>query len=377
MKHAAARDVAAAAALAAGLIAVLTAPAAAATLRGGPAADDAAFGSAAAAADATAAAGVVSAVAAAVNASGMTQAQLRQCLANKRVVFVGTSTLRYEYLTLAYFAEYGTWPSDMRNVHFGQPPAQRLGPTPLNEQEVLWSSQLPPEAISPRAAAVGCKRDDLKWESFYRYTNLLFNGHEVCDCYRYGNQYVNTTENRLYTSATGDVKLAYFQWWGQYSSPRGMCPLQAFTAPGSAPQTCPAGEGLGAFTWQVPVADFVASAVAQIAPTHLVMNADWWPVEKLGQPFWAQLAAAGAGAVKPSSGRAFFKQSPAKGARQPNYVDMTPFTANGWQVYNAAQIVGEIQASWPVEQIFFDDMHLTPAANVHLQSRFVQDFLCQ
>eukprot|EP00928_Gymnodinium_smaydae_P053250 TRINITY_DN37289_c0_g1_i1.p1 TRINITY_DN37289_c0_g1~~TRINITY_DN37289_c0_g1_i1.p1 ORF type:complete len:362 (+),score=25.39 TRINITY_DN37289_c0_g1_i1:50-1135(+) len=321
---------------------------------------------------------VVSTVAAAVNASGLTQAQLRQCLANKRVVFVGTSTLRYEYLTLAYFAEYGTWPSDMKNVQFGWP-AHRVGPTPLNEMEVLWSTHLPYEAVSPRPAAMGCKRDDLKWESFYRYTNLLFNGHEVCDCYRYGNHYANTTENRMYTSAAGDVKIAYFQWWGQASVPRGMCPVQAFTAPGTTAPTCPAGEGSN-FAWQSPVADFVSNIVTQMAPTHLVMNADWWPVDQLPVTFWTQLAAAGVHAVSASGGRAFFKQSPAKlgvGARQPNYIDMTPFTTAGWQMYNAAQIVGEIQTTWTNEAVFFDDMHLTPAANVHLLHRFVQNYLCQ
>lgn len=306
----------------------------------------------------------------------MTDAQLRHCLTNKKVVFVGTSTLRYEYLTLAYFAEYGAWPSDQKMINYGYP-SQRLGPTPLNEQEVLWSTQLPWEATSPRSATPGCLRDDVKWESFYRYSNMVYNGHEVCDCYRYGNQYGNTTENRMYKSASGDFQANYFQWWGQQSVPHGMAPVEVFTAPGSVWPTCPAGEGKP-FHWQMPTADFIQHIVSTMAPTHLVINADWWPVDQLPPAFWTQLAAAGVHAVTASGGRALLKNAPSKlGARQPNYIDPTPFTGSGWQIYDAAAIVGEIQTTWPNENVFFDEyMHLTPAANVHLTSRFVQNFLC-
>jgi len=305
-----------------------------------------------------------------------TDAQMRQCLAGKKVVMVGTSTLRYEYLTLAYFAEYGSWPSDGKSINFGYP-TQRLGPTPLNEQEVLWSTQLPWEATSPRTATPGCLRDDLKWESFYRYSNLVYNGHEVCDCYRYGNEYGNTTENRMYTSASGDFKLTYFQWWGQQSVPHGMAPVEVFTAPGTQWPTCPAGEGKP-FQWQMPTVDFIQNIVSTLAPTHLIINADWWPIEQLPPVFWTQLAAAGVHAVSTTGGKAFLKNAPAKlGARQPNYVDPTPFAQSGWHMYDAAGIVSEIQGTWPNEAVFFDEyMHLTPAANVHLVSRFVQNFLC-
>eukprot|EP00929_Paragymnodinium_shiwhaense_P114845 TRINITY_DN83368_c0_g1_i1.p1 TRINITY_DN83368_c0_g1~~TRINITY_DN83368_c0_g1_i1.p1 ORF type:complete len:371 (+),score=51.41 TRINITY_DN83368_c0_g1_i1:63-1175(+) len=310
------------------------------------------------------------------NSTAKSAAELRHCLANKRVVFVGTSTLRYEYLTLAYFAEYGTWPADQKTINFGWP-AQRVGPTPLNEQEVLWSQQLPWEATSPKAATAGCLRDDVKWDSFYRYSNLVFSGHEVCDCYRHGNDFGNTTENRFYKSASGDFTAAYFQWWGQQAVPHGMCPVEVFTAPGTAWPTCPAGEGK-AFHWQLPTVDFIQNIVSTMAPTHLIINADWWPIDQLPATFWSQLAAAGIHAVTASGGRAFLKNAPAKlGARQPNYVDPAPFTAAGWHMYNAAQIVGEIQTTWPNHDVFIDDyMHLTPAANVHVTNRFVSSFLC-
>lgn len=307
----------------------------------------------------------------------LTDAEMRHCLANKKVVFVGTSTLRFEYLTLAYFAEYGVWPSDQNMIHYGHPNPRRSGPNPLDAQKVLWSTQLPREATSPRSATPGCLRDDLKWESFYRYSNMVYNGHEVCDCYRYGNQYGNTTENRMYKSASGDFQATYFQWWGQTSVPHGMGPVEAFTAPGSLWPSCPAGEGKP-FQWQMPTVEFIQNIVSTMSPSHLVINADWWPIDKLPPVFWTQLAAAGVHAVTASGGQAFLKNAPAKlGARQPNYIDPAPFTASGWQVYDAAKIVGEIQGTWPNEQIFVDEyMHLTPAANVHLTSRFVRNVLC-
>lgn len=320
--------------------------------------------------------GVVAAAAAAVNETGMDRARLRQCLANKRIVFVGTSTLRYEYLTLAYFAEYGVWPSDMKQVMYGQ---NQYGPTPLVEQEVLFSTQLPWAATSPRQPLQGCKRDDLKWESFYRYTNMIFNGHELCDCYRHGNDYGNTTENRIYRSASGDFSLAYFQWWGQFSNPHGQCTPAAYSTgtPGSVASQCRPGEG-ASFAWAQPAPEFLLSAVKNMRPTHLVMNADWWPVDQLAPSFWQQLAAAGIQAVQPQGGRAFWRSSPAKfGARQPNFVDTTPLTAAGWQGYPAAEIIAEVQPSWPNHAVFSDEyMHLTPAANVHVVHRFLQTLVC-
>merc|ERR1719162_1892641 len=35
---------------------------------------------------------------------------LRPCLDDKRIVFIGPSTSRSDYLALAFFAEYGRWP---------------------------------------------------------------------------------------------------------------------------------------------------------------------------------------------------------------------------------------------------------------------------
>ena len=81
-------------------------------------------------------------------------------LADKRVVFVGDSTLRYEYLALAYLAEHGVLPSTghlLCSPHAGWPNVQVAG---------LWQGswkflrdQLPPDIAaypsepSPRAAS--------------------------------------------------------------------------------------------------------------------------------------------------------------------------------------------------------------------------------
>merc|ERR1719238_1848228 len=58
-------------------------------------------------------------------------APLSKCLDKKRIVFIGPSTSRADYLTLAYFAEYGRWPTE-DVLQYGPAPGV-WGPTFLNE----------------------------------------------------------------------------------------------------------------------------------------------------------------------------------------------------------------------------------------------------
>ena len=53
-------------------------------------------------------------------------------LENKRIVFIGPSTSKSDYISLAYFAEYGTWPSqDIISYGLG-----KWGPNPISEAVV-------------------------------------------------------------------------------------------------------------------------------------------------------------------------------------------------------------------------------------------------
>ncbi len=51
----------------------------------------------------------------------------RQCLSGKRLVFVGDSLTRYQYIVLVYWLERGKWPAPMGGV-----PGQ---PSPANKHE--------------------------------------------------------------------------------------------------------------------------------------------------------------------------------------------------------------------------------------------------
>merc|ERR1719443_1083758 len=57
---------------------------------------------------------------------------MHPCLAGKRIVFIGPSTSKADYIALAYFAEYGVWPvSDI--IAYG---AGQWGPNPIHEAGV-------------------------------------------------------------------------------------------------------------------------------------------------------------------------------------------------------------------------------------------------
>lgn len=108
-------------------------------------------------------------------------ARLSACLAKKRIVFIGPSTSKADYMALAYFAEYGTWP-DQDVITFGPPGQGQWGPNPMNEG-AIHGVPLPPAVTMP-VLKPGCQSAvPLTCEINYRYTNNLFNGHEACDCY--------------------------------------------------------------------------------------------------------------------------------------------------------------------------------------------------
>jgi len=55
---------------------------------------------------------------------------VRQCLRNRRIVFIGDSLTRYQYLNLAHFVARGRWDSDDSRDWQAGAPAQRAGMAP-------------------------------------------------------------------------------------------------------------------------------------------------------------------------------------------------------------------------------------------------------
>merc|ERR1719171_3026247 len=71
--------------------------------------------------------------------------KMHDCLLGKRIIFIGPSTTKMDYLTLAFFAEYGWWPSQ-EQVFYGLPPNGQMGVNPLNEAGI--PAALPPQVTT-------------------------------------------------------------------------------------------------------------------------------------------------------------------------------------------------------------------------------------
>lgn len=138
-------------------------------------------------------------------ASGANQ-QLHSCLDGKRIVFIGPSTSKLDYLALTFFAEYGRWP-DQDTVFYEQPGKwSGTGPNPLFAPTLEYGMKI--KGQKKPAPVKGCKRGST--EEYLRYSNSILNGHEVCDCYKTGvwdgpRDVNNQTENRIYNNGKTSI----------------------------------------------------------------------------------------------------------------------------------------------------------------------------
>lgn len=114
----------------------------------------------------------------------------RKCLAGRPVYFVGDSTMRYQYMSLAYFLEWGRWPDRCTRAH----------------------GERHPESV--------VRRNDFgNWSSFFAATERLYRGHMLCDCQHSSEGqilpsqtqtcYRGKVEARLYAHAGVNVS---FEW---------------------------------------------------------------------------------------------------------------------------------------------------------------------
>lgn len=306
-----------------------------------------------------------------------------QCLAGKRIVFIGPSTSKFDYLALAYFAEYGRWPMEDQVLIAGG----ATGPNPLYEWNVRNALQagapLPPEVTVPHHTA-GCN-GGAGTESFLRYTNHILNAHEVCDCHQNGDwkgvgDLYNATENRVYLN--GGSMVSYFQWFGDTVAPRGTVDMSPVLKP--TPQAvhlqCPVGQFPGKWAWNFDIVSFLNNVVRHAAPTHLIISAAFWPTQPTDTARWEALAQAGAAAVAPSGGQVFWRTTPQRtehATTDPSSsVDTTPFTNHGWKIFPAREIVAQFQGARLSDEIFYDFTHLRPAAASFLGQAFLQQNVC-
>eukprot|EP00927_Polykrikos_kofoidii_P074125 TRINITY_DN70095_c0_g1_i1.p1 TRINITY_DN70095_c0_g1~~TRINITY_DN70095_c0_g1_i1.p1 ORF type:complete len:332 (-),score=18.43 TRINITY_DN70095_c0_g1_i1:86-1081(-) len=284
-------------------------------------------------------------------------AALRQCSNGKRIIYVGDSTFRYEYLAMAYFMEHGKC--------YSGPNA--LKPDPSVEAEVMAHFRTFGSPIYP--IAPGCVDGGGRaWEPFYRYTNSLLNNHETCDCFRddADGRGTTATENRMYVSADNSVSVSYFQWFGETLSPRGTVNVFNKEIP------CPPGQTPATSSrWMFDLPTFLSTIVRQLRPTHLIVSVAWWPFQSLHNDFWSKVAMAGAAAVSDTGGTVYWRTTPKpRQTVEPNNVLGTfghLFQNAGWQLYPAAEVIDQLAGN-----VFTDGVHVTSEGNCNMIASFLK-----
>ena len=261
-------------------------------------------------------------------------------LRGKRIVFLGDSTLRCEYLAIAYLAEYG------HTAEGWQVPCSRfnssvLGPnllfeknlnattaaaiaacTAANSDSITSSTPLQARTRGKHPKVIECKPSEHSWLKFHRYTAGVLGGHETCDCYRenvfpkhcYRGQDWATcgiTENRVYRGGSSGAELTMFQWLGRGYRPHGnirragisgaladsagvaatkrtseMASSNGTNSGGNdgtgsspPPSACPVGFGgvEGHSSWTSPnLTHFVHNVLWAYQPTHVVLSSGYW-----------------------------------------------------------------------------------------------------
>jgi hypothetical protein len=307
--------------------------------------------------------------------------ELHSCLAGKRIVFIGPSTSKSDYLALAFFAEYGRWP-DQDTVWFGQSGAYSgSGPNPLYSPNLEYGMKM--EGLEMPLPSGLCRVGSSA--PFLWYSNQIFNGHEICDCYKTGvwegpKDVNNQTENRIYRN--GDTMIAYFQWFGDVVPPRGtfsFSPLQQ-EPPALPSQMCPVGQFKGTWDWHMPLQTFISDAVSHFQPTHLIVDAAYWPIDSKDTTFWEGVSTAGVSAVLSSHGKVLWRTAPKRSdiriTEHSGDVDKSIFTNKGWQMYDAYDSVRHFQGEQDDDAVFFDNTHLKPQAQCHLIKDFLKTHVC-
>lgn len=317
------------------------------------------------------------------DSSDLNDAALHSCLSGKRIVFIGPSTSKFDYIALAYFAEYGKWPLEDQVV---TGPAT-TGPNPLyewNVRNVLKAGGYLPEEVKAVQNVAGCNQGG-GTETFMRYTNHILNAHEVCDCHQNGDwkgagDWYNATENRVYQKDT--TMISYFQWFGDTVPPRGTVDISpALQNPAQAVHlTCPVGQFPGKWAWTMTLTDFIQNVVKYANPTHVVISAAFWPTKPENAVFWDGLAQAGAAAVQHTNGQVFWRTTPQRtdhpSTDPATLVDTARFLQNGWKVFPAQQIVLTYQGQRHNDEMFYDYTHLRPPTEVHLMQTWLQQNVC-
>mmetsp|Transcript_62411 Transcript_62411/g.122794 ORF Transcript_62411/g.122794 Transcript_62411/m.122794 type:complete len:431 (-) Transcript_62411:86-1378(-) len=122
------------------------------------------------------------------NIQKFSPSSLRESLNNQRIIMVGDSLMRYQYLSLAYLARTGNFPEAESG----------------NDQITFVS--------------------DKSWEDYYQYTNRLLAPYEIIDYYRPATNLIEDhhREMRYYRDDARNISLYYARYFGDSVSIRGL-----------------------------------------------------------------------------------------------------------------------------------------------------------
>ncbi len=166
-------------------------------------------------------------------------AKLWKAMHNRRLMIVGDSILRYQYLDLIYFLTHQTW----------------------NHDEQLANERLVPNG----------------WPGFYSLTNNMSSqGMELCECYRLDccNDWT-VNENRKYHNPIMNTTVWYFQWFGDVSYPHGHFSIEDDIQPlDCMPNNChqTATNHSWSSSTSLTAGEFIFRFVETHHPDHVILN---------------------------------------------------------------------------------------------------------
>lgn len=281
---------------------------------------------------------------------------LLRCLRAKHIIYIGDSTVRFEYLAL------------VSRIHRALKASQCMERRHRNCCAATQRNE----------TAAECERSYGLWSRFYALSTNSFDGRMTCDCYRLAPQNESldccdrAVENRVYDG--GDFKLSYFQWFGDVHQPRGNLILARHP---EHSQLCATGKG-SAWRWSEPIDAFVAR-LTNLAPTHVILNAGHWRTHSLSEALWRSLAQAGAALRRSTGATIFWRTTPrnptgrekSKPWGADEEVSTHWFREAGWEIYDAAAVVKAFRLGEkpPRYALWFGtfksatDAHLVPKAD--------------
>lgn len=102
-----------------------------------------------------------------------TESKVKECFRNKRLIFVGDSLTRYQYVNLVHFLYTGRWRT--------------------SSPQLEW------------------EKNFLNWNTFYMLGSLRMGCYEICDCYR-EEGVAEDKENRFYFDPVYNITIHFVAW---------------------------------------------------------------------------------------------------------------------------------------------------------------------